>query len=41
MDGFVYRCHILRHQDGGMMAIVDVLPETQQPGASDFRDAYL
>jgi FtsP/CotA-like multicopper oxidase with cupredoxin domain len=23
---FVYHCHILEHEDGGMMAIVRVLP---------------
>jgi len=26
---FVYHCHILDHEDGGMMAIIRVLPRTQ------------
>jgi FtsP/CotA-like multicopper oxidase with cupredoxin domain len=25
---FVYHCHILDHEDGGMMAIIRVLPKT-------------
>jgi FtsP/CotA-like multicopper oxidase with cupredoxin domain len=27
---FVYHCHILDHEDGGMMAIIRVLPRTQE-----------
>lgn len=23
---FVFHCHILAHEDGGMMAVVDVVP---------------
>ena len=26
---FVYHCHILDHEDGGMMAIIRVLPQTK------------
>ena len=29
---FVYHCHILDHEDGGMMAIIRVLPRTNPPG---------
>src|SRR5581483_12157253 len=29
---FVYHCHILDHEDGGMMAIIRVLPKN--PGAT-------
>jgi FtsP/CotA-like multicopper oxidase with cupredoxin domain len=31
---FVYHCHILEHEDNGMMAIIRVLPR-KQPSASD------
>jgi FtsP/CotA-like multicopper oxidase with cupredoxin domain len=27
---FVYHCHILQHEDGGMMAIIRVLPKTKK-----------
>src|SRR3569832_1057272 len=27
---FVYHCHILQHEDGGMMAIIRVLPEEKK-----------
>jgi FtsP/CotA-like multicopper oxidase with cupredoxin domain len=30
---FVYHCHILDHEDGGMMAIIRVLPRTSDGGA--------
>jgi FtsP/CotA-like multicopper oxidase with cupredoxin domain len=30
---FVYHCHILDHEDGGMMAIIRVLPRTSNGGA--------
>jgi FtsP/CotA-like multicopper oxidase with cupredoxin domain len=30
---FVYHCHILDHEDGGMMAIIRVLPQ-KNPSAS-------
>ena len=31
---FVYHCHILDHEDGGMMAIIRVLPRTQGAGTT-------
>ena len=31
---FVYHCHILDHEDGGMMAIIRVLPRTQGAAAT-------
>jgi hypothetical protein len=30
VDEFVYRCHILAHEDGGMMQILRVLPAHPQ-----------
>ena len=33
---FVYHCHILDHEDGGMMAIIRVLPKGEvEANASD------
>jgi FtsP/CotA-like multicopper oxidase with cupredoxin domain len=29
---FVYHCHILEHEDGGMMATIRVNPTPAQPG---------
>ena len=31
---FVYHCHILEHEDGGMMAIIRVNPATSEPSIS-------
>lgn len=31
---FVYHCHILDHEDAGMMAIIRVLPQAQGGGAT-------
>ncbi len=31
---FVYHCHILDHEDGGMMQIIRVLPQTKTSGAA-------
>jgi len=31
---FVYHCHILDHEDGGMMAIIRVLPQTRGSGST-------
>src|SRR5580704_2579689 len=30
---FVYHCHLLEHEDGGMMGLVQVEPRKQEPGA--------
>ncbi len=30
---FVYHCHLLEHEDGGMMGLVRVLPATTAPGS--------
>jgi FtsP/CotA-like multicopper oxidase with cupredoxin domain len=32
---FVYHCHILQHEDGGMMAIIRVLPEARKKKRSE------
>lgn len=36
---FVYHCHILEHQDGGMMAVAEVLLPGQTAARSGARDA--
>jgi hypothetical protein len=31
---FIYHCHLLEHEDGGMMGIIRVEPRVQPPGES-------
>ena len=38
---FVYHCHILDHEDGGMMAIIRVLPKTPAVGKTEAAAAKL
>jgi len=35
---FVYHCHILDHEDGGMMAIIRVKPQTTKAGGAEARN---
>ena len=39
LGAFVFHCHILDHEDGGMMAIIRVLPRTNPSGASQAQAA--
>ena len=34
---FLYHCHLLEHEDGGMMGTIRVLPRGQSPGPAASR----
>ena len=36
---FVYHCHLLEHEDGGMMGLIRVLPRTAQSRPSSAKNA--
>ncbi len=36
---FVYHCHLLEHEDGGMMAIIRVLPPTKEAATTSSKSA--